>query len=175
MAAGKKLSAEICRVIVRMKTLKFHPWVISAITSVSIRSIERVMAHYRRTGTVPETAKKRPRAVKRTVTTEQKMVRALFPVLLQCLIIVGLFDEQFLYRIVTEHPDIYLLELQEKLMLTFGVRVHPSTIWRALTLGGLSKKKVRSISDTGTPIMLIEPLSFIALQLNVPKKSETLS
>lgn len=73
MAAGKKISSEIAEIVVRMTVLRFHPHVISAITQVSTRSIERIMAHFRRTGSVPDTAKKRPATVKRILTTEHRL------------------------------------------------------------------------------------------------------
>jgi hypothetical protein len=48
-------------------------------------------------------------------------------------------------------PDMYLDELQEMLVVTQGVQVSKSTIWRRLKAGGFTLKKVcHIIQDTTT-------------------------
>ncbi|KII84379.1 hypothetical protein PLICRDRAFT_118149, partial [Plicaturopsis crispa FD-325 SS-3] len=42
-------------------------------------------------------------------------------------------------------PDIYLSELQDELEGTCAVRVDVSTIWRALTRRGFTRKKVKAM------------------------------
>jgi transposase len=50
---------------------------------------------------------------------------------------------QFLFNVIKDRPDAYLEELQLQLMEETGNEVSTATIWRALTKGGLTMKKVR--------------------------------
>ena len=49
---------------------------------------------------------------------------------------------KFIFEAIREMPDLHLDELRDHLAVNCGIRVSASTIWRTLTAGGFTMKKV---------------------------------
>ena len=49
---------------------------------------------------------------------------------------------KFLFETIRETPDLHLDEIRDRLAVNCGICVSASTIWRALTAGGFTMKKV---------------------------------
>ncbi|KAH7924314.1 hypothetical protein BV22DRAFT_1196045 [Leucogyrophana mollusca] len=144
MARGKALSDDLRGAILNMARL----WDIDNIvefTGCRRRTVERILADYRRKGTVArEHLAADLRGLKRSLTVQ---------------------DVRFLRGTIQHSPDRYLDELQELLEDRCGVEVSQSTIWRALRRSGFTIKKasINNILDpTAFDGITVDPCSFRA-------------
>ena len=137
MGRGKAISEEVQWIIIRLST-KLNQDEISMYVGVSIRSVERIIAHFKHNQDV---------LVRRSTIKERrgKLGEAELEVsgpLYGCHILNNHCFWQHMFNAVNNVPDIYLDELQMDLQDTFGVAIDKSTIWRKLRRGGYTMKKV---------------------------------
>ena len=61
--------------------------------------------------------------------------------------LLGDLEQLVLLRLILENPGIYLQEIQDKLLVTFGVEVAVSTICKTLHLMGCSRQKIQHVAS----------------------------
>ncbi|KAF9234994.1 hypothetical protein BU15DRAFT_65215 [Melanogaster broomeanus] len=96
--------------------------------NLSTRTVQRVLAHYRSYGTIPNSS----RNVVEEDGTENGHLRDV--------------DAEFLLGTIEKSPDLYLDELQEMLATSCGVYVSRATVWRTLRKAGFTMKKMSRVA-----------------------------
>jgi hypothetical protein len=109
-------------------------------TSVKVRTIQKVLKLFH------DTRKVRPakRQVSRPFKLNQNNVDVSYNCS-NCIITLIFFIVQYIEACISHSPDAYLDELLTQLEEACGVKVHESTVWRALKRRGFTLKKVNSI------------------------------
>jgi len=138
MVQGKAIPEPVQWIVVRLSTLMPLEEV-CMYTDVSKRSVERIMAHFRRTGSIMVPASKAKHQLHRALCDYDVEVRG------HSLSFTSLIYHQLqhLLTTMTNMPDVYLDELCLDLQAKCGVVVSLNTVWRTLQKGGFTMKKVR--------------------------------
>jgi len=118
MVQGRALSPHIHIIIIRLSYI-LTKQDISVYTGISLRTIERILAYFKKHGAISEP--------ERRVTTQRMLAKD---------------DVATLFEIVKSAPDLYLDELQEVLSMECGQHVSKGTIWKTLTRAGFTMKKI---------------------------------
>ena len=101
----------------------YDPARIAQLMSISERTVWRYISLFRRTGDVqPQKRRNGPR------------------------LLMGDFEQITLLRLILENPGIYLEELQDRLLSTFGVLVSVSTICRTLKYMGCTRQAMHRVA-----------------------------
>ena len=82
------------------------------------------------------------------------------------------YTSQYLWKTISNTPDVYLDELRLELEENHGVSIAMSTIWRTLVKGGYSMKKARSQTNWVEYVTnSMFQLSRTALERSIEKRS----
>ena len=96
---------------------------IAVMFSVSERSVRRYVSLFQSTGDIKPAARKHgPKTV------------------------LGEFERMFLFRMILQHPGIYLYEMKEEILRIFGVEVCVSTICRTLKLMRCTRQAMHHVA-----------------------------
>ena len=145
MVKGRPLSDDLRKVILNMAR-HFDVTLIHHYTGCATRSIERLLADWRKNSTIVRDLTARRRRGKRQILSGTN-IRVHLTI---CLIFLSLYwleiildsGSQFLHGHLRHSPDIYIDEMKELLESRVGIEVDDSTIWRALRRSGFTMKKV---------------------------------
>ncbi|KAF8551745.1 hypothetical protein OG21DRAFT_1466735, partial [Imleria badia] len=124
MPRGRQTSTDIQWTVIRLSRFLDHERIAMAV-DLSIRSVRRIVSHYRDYGTIPN-----PENDLDTAPKERKKSQHLRDV-----------DVEFLLGTIEKAPDLYLDELQDMLAASCGRTISKSTIWRTLRKTGFTMKK----------------------------------
>jgi len=123
MPRGHTLPMEVHLIIVRLSDY-LPKEEISVYTGIPLRTVERILAYFHLTGTIKHLD---PARIAQQPTSRRQLSD---------------LDIQCLFGVIDRNPDLYLDELQEVLSQQCGKDVSKSTIWRALSKGGFTMKKI---------------------------------
>lgn len=129
MHRGQQTTPEIQWAIVRFSKFLDHERIAMCL-DLSTRTIQRVLAHFRTYGTIPNPGD----GTDEEMRVRKRQLRDV--------------DVEFLLGTVQNSPDLYLDELQQMLEASCGVYVSRATVWRTLCRGGFTMKKVMCFSRT---------------------------
>lgn len=138
MGHGETQPPQVHWIVVRLSAVMPKENV-SKFTGVSVRSVERILQHFRIYGTVKMDDLRKERVPQRgqlkdvdlQVSADQLYMHVLRRI-------------QYIFGVINRTPDVYLDELQEMLDVNCEQEVSRATIWRALTRQGFTMKKVCS-------------------------------
>jgi transposase len=137
MTQGKAIPKVVHWIIIRLSTT-VSTEDIAMYTDVSLRSVKKILSHFKQTGDVNVPKRLKPQLHRALCDYDIQVCKVLLPgfiVLLSTVV-------QHIFAAVNNMPDLYLDELRLELQETCGVSVSMSTIWRTLVKGGYSMKKV---------------------------------
>jgi transposase len=137
MARGKAIPEAVQWIIIRLSTVMAADDV-AMYTDVGVRSVNRVLRHFKQTGEIKGAMKLRGR-LHQTLCNYDVQVS----LELSNSKYTSLNKVQYLHARLNAVPILNLDELRMELQETCGVAVSDVTIWRTLVKGGYSMKKVR--------------------------------
>jgi hypothetical protein len=137
MVQGKAIPEPVQWIVVRLSAL-MPVEDVCMITDISKRSVERIMAQFRKTGDIMVPASRAKHHIHRALCDYDVEVRG------DTFLILSLINHksQHLLTTITKAPDLYLDELRLDLEAKCGVSVSINTVWRTLQKGGFTMKKV---------------------------------
>jgi transposase len=136
MAKGKAVPKSIRWIVVRLSTTMTEDE-ISMYTDIGVRTVQKILVHFKQTGNVGELQKMRPQ-LHRSLCDFDIQVRH------NCFVYSQIMTDahwQYLHTTLNKTPDLYLDELRLELEQMCGVSVSMSTIWRTLVKSGYTMKK----------------------------------
>ena len=140
MAKGKAIAEAVRWIIIRLSTTMTEEE-ISMYTDIGVRSIQRILAHFRQNGGI-DTPKLRGPRLHKSITDYDIEVQ--YHLLLMAFSNLRDVHIQYMHNMLERTPDLYLDEMRLEMQEVCGILLSLPTIWRTLVRSGYTMKKAQS-------------------------------